>query len=317
MKKTVIVSLFMAFIMLLLHLTAIGKEIVAEELKPSAAQTEILKIEEKLQFRVFDKETEKIILMDTDEYIFGVVAAEMPALYHEEALKAQAVAAYTFAYTRSLANKNKDYDITNDYTVDQSYISRENARKKWGSKAKEYEEKIDACVKATSGLIITYNGNPITAVYHAISSGKTESSKDIWGSNLKYLTSVSSDWDKNADSYSVTVSFTPEEIKEKIKGITFSGKKENYFGKCTRTAAGSVKEITVCKKNISGSEIRKALNLRSTNFSVKYKDGKFEFTVIGYGHGVGMSQYGANALAKERKTCEEILKWYYTGVEIG
>ncbi len=317
MKKTVIISFLMSIIMLILPLCVIGKEVnVKKEVTQvlNAATNE--KTELKSEFRVFDKSSQKIITMSQSDYIFGVVAAEMPALYGQEALKAQAVAAYTFAYTKSLANKDKDYDITTDFTIDQAYISRENARKRWGSSADIYEAKIDNAVKSVIGEIITYNNKPITAVYHAVSSGKTEKAEDIWGSKAAYLQSVDSSWDKKSENYKSSASFTITEVKEKLSIKNFNGKKNTIIGKAERTDVGAVKNIKLFSKSFTGAQIREKLDLRSSNFTVKIQDDKIVFTVIGYGHGVGMSQNGANCMAQNGKTYKEILTHYYKGIKI-
>ena len=317
MKKTVTISFVMSIFMLILPLFVIGKEVVANS---SASQVTKVQADEKTtlksEFRVFDKQNDKIIKMSQSDYIFGVVAAEMPALYGEEALKAQAVAAYTFAYTKSLANKDKDYDITTDFTIDQAYISREDARKRWGSSADIYEAKIDNAVKSVIGEIITYKGKPITAVYHAVSAGKTEKAEDIWGRKVAYLQSVDSSFDKTSENYKSTVSFTVAELKEKLGISNFSGKNSEIIGKSEKTMVGAVKSITLFSKSFSGADIRKILDLRSSNFTVKIKDDKVVFTVLGYGHGVGMSQNGAKCMAENGKTYKEILTHYYKGVEI-
>lgn len=317
MKKTVIISFIMSIIMLVLPLCVIGKEIAV---KDSASQVSKVQTKEnntqKSEFRVFDKQSGEIINMSQSDYIFGVVAAEMPALYGEEALKAQAVAAYTFAYTKSLANKDKNYDITTDFTIDQAFISRETARKKWGSSADIYEAKIENAVKSVIGEIITYKGKPITAVYHAVSAGKTEKAEDVWGRKVAYLQSVDSSFDKTSENYDSMATFTVGELKEKLGINDFSGKKSEIIGKSQKTAVGSVKNIILFSKSFTGADIRKKLDLRSSNFTVKIKDDKVIFTVFGYGHGVGMSQYGAKCMAEDGKTYKEILTHYYKGVEI-
>jgi len=290
MKKMLVITIIISAVMLLLPLSVIGKETEKiTEVKIKSSQS-VEKTAKKTVFKVFDSSDNTIYEMEANEYIFGVVAAEMPALYNEEALKAQAVAAYTFAYTKSIANKDLEYDITTDFNIDQAFIKRENAREKWGDNADEYEKKIDNAVKSVEGLMITYNKEPITAVYHAVSSGKTESSKNVWGSERAYLQPVLSEWDKLYENYSSKESFTLSELKEKLGGIKLTGKEEEIFGEALRTESGSVNQITVSGEKIAGETIRKALNLKSRNFSIEYKDGAFIFTVLGYGHGVGMSQ---------------------------
>lgn len=268
-------------------------------------------------FRICDMQTDTVSTMTADEYIFGVVAAEMPALYEPEALKAQAVAAYTLACRRRADNKEKSYDLTTDYTVDQSYISKADAEKRWGDKAAEYSKKIETAVAEVKNLVITYDGEPITAVYHAISSGRTEDSRDIWGGSLPYLKPVASPGDKLSPDYISEVRVTAEELQKKLGDeCKLSGEPAAYFGEPKCTESGSVITVPVCGTDISGGKIRSIFDLRSLNYSVKYTDGNFIFTVRGYGHGVGMSQYGANYMAKQGSGFKEILTYYYTGCKV-
>lgn len=187
-------------------------------------------------FRVCDMQTDTVSVMTADEYIFGVLAAEMPALYENEALKAQAVAAYTLACRRRADNKDKSYDITTDYTVDQSYITRSEAKKRWGDKYDEYSKKLEKAVGDVKNFAVTYNGEPITAVYHAISSGKTEDSRDIWGGELPYLKAVSSPGDKLSPDYASEVSVSAEELKRKLGSeCTLSGRPRRILRRAERT----------------------------------------------------------------------------------
>ena len=268
-------------------------------------------------FRICDMQTDTVSVMAAKDYVFGVVAAEMPALYDTEALKAQAVAAYTLACRRRADNKDKSYDITTDYTVDQSYISKADAEKRWGDKAAEYSKKIESAVAAVENLAVTYGGEPITAVYHAISSGRTEDCRDIWGGSLPYLKPVSSPGDKLAPDYTSEVKVSAEELQKKLGDeCKLSGDPAAYFGEPKRTESGSVLTVPVCGTDISGGKIRSIFDLRSLNYSVKYADGSFTFTVRGYGHGVGMSQYGADYMAKQGNNFKEILTYYYTGCKV-
>lgn len=316
MKKILITSLILTAAMLLLPLVRLEG---TDKVLPTTAITksDTLKYEPNFveTFKVYDPETEKITLLPCDEYIFGVVAAEMPALYHEEALKAQAVAAYTFACSRKNTNEGKEYDITSSPLTDQSFISKEEATQRWGEKAAEYTQKIESAIKETKGCVLTYKGKLITAVYHAISSGKTESCKNVWGKDLPYLVSVPSEDDRLAENYISSATFTTEGLTEKLSSV-IGDTKNITIGEPVRTESGNVKEITVCGKVCSGAEIRELLELRSSNFAVTAEGDKITFTVYGYGHGVGMSQNGANAMAKKGSDFKEILTHYYTGCEI-
>lgn len=257
---------------------------------------------------------DKVLQLSTKDYIFGVVAAEMPALYHEEALKAQAVAAYTFACYQKANNTNTKYDISADPKTAQCFITRDEAKAKWGEKADEYEQKIDNCISEVKNQWLSFEGKPIFAAYHAISSGVTNSSADVWGKDLAYLKSVDSIGDRLANKYLSEAVFSAEELAKKLKDINKpSGEAQNYFSDIITTDSGYVKEITYCKKQTTGAVISDALGLRSSNFEVSFADGNFKFTVKGYGHGVGMSQTGADYMAQQGSSYKEILLHYYSG----
>ena len=319
MKKTVFITLFMSIVMLLMPLSVLSSQ--PKALEASKNSSKIEKSDKTVRkediFRLYDPETEKITNINAEDYIFGVVAAEMPALYETEALKAQAVAAYTYACFNREKNKDNSYDISADPSVSQCYITEEEAIAKWGEKSGEYKEKIKSAVSEVIGNALTYKGEIILSVYHAISCGVTEDSSNVWGKEYNYLKSVDSGWDKNAENYKSTVNLTSAELKEKLGDkVSLSGEEKNYFGKSTLTDAGYVKKIEICSESLTGADIRKYLDLRSNCFEVSYNEGVFTFEVYGYGHGVGMSQFGANCLAKEGKNYKEILKYYYSGCKI-
>lgn len=317
MKKILFIAFFISAVMVLLPLSKLENS--PSVISASAVKSDEIKIhkQQSTSFKVYITEEEKTVEIDTQDYIFGVVAAEMPALYETEALKAQAVAAFTFACRRKYENSDKEYDITNDHTTDQSYITKAQAKERWGEKADEYIKKIEDAVSETSGYIITHDNSPITAVYHAISSGKTESAENIWDADISYLVPVSSEGDKLANNYISEVILTKEELSEKLSSKTaLSGEPNNFFNSFERTQSGTVLRVDVCGNKLKGSEIRSLLNLRSSNFSVEFKDEKFVFSVYGYGHGVGMSQNGANYMAKQGCSFKEILTHYYTGCAV-
>lgn len=316
--KTVYLTAFMvmAVLMLIIPLSA-DADINGVKAEPPSQQVMApADTAEKTEIRVRFTATGDIAAYSAEDYIFGVVAAEMPALYEEEALKAQAVAAYTY-YLRKSASNNEEYDITDDYTVDQAFITPEKAREKWGAEAEKYEKKLRACVKDVLYKKVTYKGEPASTVYHAISSGKTERAADIWGGDYPYLVSVDSSFDKLSGNYLSTAKFTTDELKERLKNlVSVTEATGNGIADIKRTEAGSVTSLTVWGKSISGIDFRKALELRSADFDAEYKDGTYTFTVRGYGHGIGMSQNGANYLAQQGKSYEEILLHYYTGCAI-
>ncbi len=260
---------------------------------------------------------EDIITVSESEYVCGVVAAEMPALYEEEALKAQSVAAYTYAVRKRNAAKDAQYDITGDSSTDQAYIDKSARKEKWGSNFEKYEKRIASAVEAVSGEIVSYDGEPILAAYHAISAGKTEAAVNVWGSDYTYLQSVESIGDMLSDRYQTVLTFTQDKLKELLSSaVVLEGDSSGWLGEMKCSNIGTVQTVTLCGKEISGSDIRTLLSLPSSNFDVELKDGSFCFTVRGYGHGVGMSQYGANCMAQQGSDYKEILLWYYPGCEI-
>lgn len=308
MKKTLMLASIILAVLLLLPLTAMKtQEKSIETLSP----LEKIPIQSD-SFKILNTTTDQISELSAEDYIFGVVSAEMPALYETEALKAQAVAAYTFAKFRKTENANKSYDLTDDYLSDQCYISKESAFQRWGSKAEEYSQKIQDIINEVKGLVIKYENKPILAVYHAISFGTTESAENVWGRAYPYLVPVSSEGDKLCEDYLTTFEITPENLKQKFGGeITLSGDAQNYFSNIKKTQSGTVETVTVCGNEINGSKIRNLLDLRSSNFDIKYQNEKFVFSVYGYGHSVGMSQNGANYMAKQGADYKEILTHYY------
>lgn len=311
MKKVLSFSILLVVFLLLLPLTVLGQ--------PSTPVNDTVKIEEvkaTKKFKILNTDTNQVSEISYNDYIFGVVAAEMPALYEVEALKAQAVAAHTFALHRMVTNSGKGYDITDDFTVDQAFITEGKAREKWGEKADEYITKIKGAIEATKNLALTYNGEIALSVYHAISPGITEDVKNVWGGSRPYLVSVDSTGDKLSPNYLSEKSISANELKKLFTNVTFKGNERDYFKNTQKTPSGTVKTVSLCGSEIKGSEIRKALDLNSSCFDITYKDGNFKFTVYGYGHGVGMSQNGANYMAQQGADFEEILCHYYTGCKI-
>lgn len=315
MKSQLITIITTIFAIVFLPISCLSVENSAEKTLMVSANSE--KIEEgEVFFNLLRKESGKIEKISANDYLCGVLAAEMPASYETEALKAQAVAAYTFALYRKERTKEK-YDITDDYKTDQSYTPLSQAQEKWGEKSSEYTAKIKSAVASVSGMYLSYDKNIALTVYHAISSGKTESCKEVWGNDIPYLIGVDSAFDKTSPSYISTLNLSVTELKEKMKELSaLNGSPEEYFKNIKKTDSGRVKTLNLCGEEVTGSDIQKALSLRSASFDVVCQNDSFTFTVYGYGHGVGMSQYGANAMAKQGSSYKEILYHYYTGCKI-
>lgn len=303
------ISLCLAFMFLVFPLISVK----ADEKEAVSAANQMPSSE--ISFRLKDKDSGEISNISARDYILGVVSAEMPASYHTEALKAQAVAAYTFALWRKEENKKEAFDITNDSNLDQAYIDKSGRAKKWGDKEGEYTEKILSAVDSVLGQTVTYKGKIALTLYTAISGGKTENVKNLWGKEYDYLTPVESVGDLLSPNYLTTVDFTKEQLCEKIEGIS-NEDMSKWFSSPVYSDSGTLLTVNFGEKTLTGKEIRAALNLRSANFDVTAKDNVFTFNVRGYGHLVGMSQYGANYMAQQGSDYKEILKWYYKGTEI-
>lgn len=255
------------------------------------------------------------------QYLCGVVAAEMPASYEPEALKAQAVAACSYMVYRSVnepdAPEHKGAWVCNDPSHCKGYLSPVQMKQTWGEEHyAQYYAKIAAAVGAVAGQIMTFDGEPVNAVFHAISAGKTEAAADVWGQDVPYLQAVESFVDVNAGQYLSTVEYDRQELYRLLSIIAPQIDESLTVGEITRTDSGGVRTADIGGVGFTGAQLRSALSLRSTNFEIAQKEDTFTFTVKGYGHCVGMSQHGAGQLAAAGMTYTDILKTYYTGVEI-
>ena len=278
-------------------------------------------------FYVRNHETDAVEFYSNSDYVFGVVASEMNITAPDEALKAQAVASYTFALNRKIKNRQngsfgeKNPDISDDGSVDQCFITRETARQRWGDKADEYEKRLDSLIKAVEGKAVTYNGEVANTVYHSISPGKTLSSEEVWGNAVPYLVEVESVGDLLADGYLSREEIPSADFEQKMTSAgaeSIGEDKSAYVSSPVYGKSGSVISLTVGNKEFSGSDIRRIFSLRSCAFDISFNgdSDSFVFTVRGYGHGVGMSQSGAIAAANQGSKFDEILKWYYPGCAI-
>lgn len=249
-----------------------------------------------------------VLTMEMDEYLIGVVASEMPASFSVEALKVQSILARTYAMKKIEAGL-----VLTDTVKTQRYMDNAEMKKMWGSGFDKYYQKIKGAVDATKGQVVLYNGALIDAVYHSTSNGKTEDSVFVWGNVFPYLVSVDSSWDRNVNGFSKTVSFT----FDKLCSVFGLSQEEFSFQIVSRNKSGRVETVEVSGQTYSGVEIRTLLGLRSTDFDISYEGEQVIFQTRGYGHGVGLSQYGANEMAKNGHKYDSIIKHYYTGVNIG
>lgn len=246
--------------------------------------------------------------LELNDYIIGVLACEMPALFEEDALKSLSVAIRTYFYNK--------YLLDNDYVfdkMDQCYIDEDGMMEKWEDNFSKYYKKMKDAVLSTKDEVIFYDGNVINALYFSMSNGMTEDNSYVFGNKLPYLVSVSSRWDTSVKNFQVSTIFSVNEFLNKI------GINENYISNLnilSYTDSGRVFKISVNNKEYLSTEFRRLLGLRSTDFTISYDENNVIVVTKGYGHGVGLSQYGANEMAKLGYSYKEILKYYYKDVEI-
>lgn len=275
--------------------------------------------------RLYRKEAKKVITLDLEEYVMGVVAAEMPANFHSEALKAQAVAARTVTVRRLKRFGGPGYppvegaDLSDDINDSQAWLSKQELMSKWGLwNYLGYWRKIADVVEATNSQILTFQGQPIDAVYHSTSGPKTENSEAVWGVYLPYLRSVDCLYDQHSPKYSQEQVFALSEVQSKLQlgKVNLASTGNPFIQIMNLTGSGRVHSIRLGGKVFSGAELRLQLGLNSTNFHCRLEKDQVIFKTIGYGHGVGLCQYGADGLAKQGKSYQQILDYYYQGVQL-
>ena len=262
--------------------------------------------------------------MDMGAYLLGVVRAEMPASFEEEALKAQAVAARTYTIYKKLSGGSANHpeaDACDDINCCQAYKTYETAAEGWGAEAETYEEKVRRAVEATDGECILYEGAPVLAVFHSSSAGVTQDASAVWSGSLPYLQSVETpEGEETVPGYHSTASFTAAELKGRLQDALpeaeLGGSPSNWFTNIRQQPNGTVTALAVGGVEVSGNQLRGILELRSACFTIAFEGENIVFSVTGYGHGVGMSQYGANVLASNGMGYREILEWYYTGAAV-
>lgn len=300
-------------------------EAVPEPEPETVQETFAGQLDENCYLRVLDRKNDEVSVMSMQEYLVCVLRGEMPGYFESEALKAQAVAART--YTRYMIHTSRKHgdraDICTSPACCQAYLSAAEAKKKWGYLPDDEEQKIRAAVIDTDGETMLYDEQPILAVFHASSAGVTRTSSAVWsGDDKPYLQPVPSPENgDNTPNYYSNVNFTLAQLQDKLRSAfpkaNLSGDPSEWLTDAERDEGGNIITVYVGGIKTQGSKVRSALGLRSACFTWEYGDGKASFYVTGYGHGVGLSQYGANQMAKSGSDYREILTHYYTGVKIG
>ena len=262
--------------------------------------------------RVYNEENDNIKYVPIEEYVVGVVAGEMPVDFELEALKAQAVAARSYVMVQMQRNKDKEYDVV-DTVVNQVYLDKEYLMTVWKESYTSKINKIKTSVLETKGEYASYDNKVAETLFFSTSPGVTENSEDVFTSKVAYLRSVESSWDEISPVYTTSKTYTLEEFYS-LLNIEYSD--NLIIKKITQTSTGRVKKIKINDKELTGSYVCSKLGLKSTFFEIIKEDNKIIIKNKGYGHGVGMSQYGAQGMAQAGYNYQEILKYYYTGIEI-
>lgn len=331
MKKTLACAVLYLLCILLLPLAGLLRPAsgstqpppeISSDAPPAASQAEPPAAQPpQSDLLIWDSGAKELLTVPMRDYLIGAVASEMPPTWPDEALKAQAIACHSYAlYQQQKAGP--DASVTGYFSADparrQGFMTDDVLRSYWGSAYEENYARLSALVDSVLNQVLTWEGQPAAACYHAISCGSTESSQNVWEESLPYLQGVDSPLDLTSPDYEKSVTYTAQQM---LDALTLNGSgvelkdlpQKEWFGASTFTPAGYVETIQVGGVPMSGTQLRQLLGLRSACFEITYEDGVFTVTTKGYGHGVGLSQYGANALALSGKCCQEILEFYYPG----
>lgn len=321
MKKIIIILLSIIFTVVILPS-------IITFLFTSSPTPKVEEIKEIKKIKVYDHIEKQIKEMNIEEYLVGVVAKEVPVEFHTEAIKAQAVAARTYTLKRMKSNGgggtkySAEADISTDSSECQAWASNDEMKKKWKNKYEQNRKKIENAVNATTGQILVYKDEIITALFHSTSGGKTEDAADIFGSDFAYLRSVESPGEDKAPKYLAVKQIEEKEVRKILKHrfptLVLNDKKPllQQIKNEVRGDGGRIKRVQVGNVTLKGEELRFALGLNSSNIAFEQTGTKIKIITKGYGHGVGMSQYGANVMAAQQKNYTQILTHYYQGAKI-
>jgi stage II sporulation protein D len=301
--------------LLVIPFTEETKGSLVEDIQPQVISTAVVENGVPIAVPVYRTEKKIIEEIPLEQYVVGVVASEMPASFEEEALKAQALAARTYIVQRLLNESTPEGSKVTDTVKHQVYKDLEDLKRQW--KPENYTENLERITKAvneTSGQILTYNGTPIGVSFFSTSNGHTENSEDYWANEIPYLRSVASPWDEKSPKYLSSITIRVTEFENKLGVKLPNGSEIGTI--ISRTEGKRVGSVQIGDKKFTGRVIRDTLDLASSDFNWERKGNQIVITTKGYGHGVGMSQYGANGMAQEGKTYQDIVKYYYQGIEI-
>lgn len=261
---------------------------------------------------VYDAAAGSDRLLSAGALMVGSAACEMPPDWPDAALQAQMIASLSYALAQS-------QPMTVNSAQCSGWTSEEVLKARWGDDFESHYSRLCALADKVSRVVLLYDGAPAAACYHAVSSGHTEASQNVWLAALPYLQGVESPWDRSAPDYEVTVEYSAAQLSDAVQSLTGAaptGEPAQWVGGTVWDSAGYVQTIDIGGSSLTGSEVRGALGLRSACFSIQWQDGLFVVTTRGYGHGVGLSQYGARAMAEGGSSWRDILTYYYPGVTV-
>ncbi len=277
-------------------------------------------------FKMYDVFNDIIVDLSLEDYLIGSVFAQMPAEFEPEAIKAQVVICHTYILRQHYIQKNKPTnelngaDFSNDSRIYQPYYDEQQARIVYGENYDAYYNKISSCVNEVLEYVILYKGQPIVASFHSMSGGMTESAQNVWGESVPYLVSIDSSFDSECEGFIETRQITSDEmyarLTQGLDEVSLPEDKTKWISFKQISQANSPLVVTVGDKDFKGSEIQELLSVRSPFYNIFFSDNMFTIEAKGYGHGVGLSQYGAQALAISSKNFDEILNHYYTDVNV-
>ena len=313
--------MLLLFALLLTAIPVVPALLLSHKTPPAASESAVT-AENLPTFSVLDISTGEVLTVSARDYVIGAVCAEMPATFEPEALKAQAVAAHTYAVRQQQIEQENPTpelcgaDFSNDPAQYQAYFTQNQAKQYYGEQFDSYYHEIADAVDEVLPYILTYEEEPIIAAFCSMSSGQTESAEVVWGQAVPYLVPVDSAADETAPHFLEEVTFSKEEMQNALQILAPDAELEEDHPETWLTVQEVSDSGTVCTADVggvsvSGQDVRSALSLRAAAFTVTYADEAFTITTKGYGHGVGMSQYGANAMAKNGATWQEILSYYY------
>lgn len=326
MRRIIGYILYLVLICFLIPILFTNKKDIKETVAVENKENNIEKIYDYGTYnkiRLLHSDTQEVEEIELDTYLLGVVSSEMPASFEQEALNAQALVARTYTIYKIInGSKHENADICDDSTCCQAWTSKEDRFEKWNEEKRESNwSKIETAVNITKGKIVTYEGKPINAFFHSNSGGTTDTATNVWGgTNYPYLQAVETSGEDTYSQYASEVLVTKEEFISKIKeyhsDFTIDFNQTNQIEVLEYTDGNRIKTIKIGNLSLSGVETRTIFGLKSARFEITIEENNIKFNVVGYGHGVGMSQTGADSMAKQGKNYEEIIKHYYTGVEI-